>query len=463
MVFSREFQNPPPKKVGNPEQLSSPCYTGSAMMDLSINNVRARILTAGDMWWDLSNPQYEVPKGSGNHSLFAGSLWLGGIDASGQLHLASMSYRQSGTDFWPGPLDTISASTDGAVCDRYDKLFKIKRTEVEKFVSDFNSNSLTYIPPSILNWPGNGNPAFNHTKYLAPFHDRNGDGIYNPYDGDYPDFDLTGERRCQAGLKGDELIWWVFNDKGNFHSESGSLAMGMEIHAQAFAFSTGDEINNATFYNYKIINRSTYQLSDFYFGQWVDSDLGKYNDDYVGCNVELGLGYCYNGDNQDGNGDPGTYGDYLPAVGIDFLSGPLADLNDFVDNDRDCLVDEPGERFAMSKFLYYSGSFSVTGNPGNGVETYLYMTGRWKDGLRMSYGGNAYNTGGPFCDFMFPGSSDQTYSWGTGGTCQNPVTIQPPWDESTSGNIPADRRFIQSCGPFTMKPGAVNSITLGAI
>ena len=41
-----------------------------------------------------------------------------------------------------------------------------------------------------------------------------------------------------------------------------------------------------TFYNYKIINRSTLPLSDVYFGQWVDPDLGYYLDDYVGCDVK---------------------------------------------------------------------------------------------------------------------------------------------------------------------------------
>ena len=54
-----------------------------------------------------------------------------------------------------------------------------------------------------------------------------------------------------------------------------------------------------TFYSYKIINRSTETLNETYFGQWVDPDLGNYQDDYVGCDVELGLGYCYNGDADD--------------------------------------------------------------------------------------------------------------------------------------------------------------------
>ena len=66
----------------------------------------------------------------------------------------------------------------------------------------------------------------------------------------------------------------------------GSLEpIGLEIQAQAFAFSTNDEINNMTFYNYKLVNRSHNALNDAYFGVHVDPDLGNYQDDYVGCDV----------------------------------------------------------------------------------------------------------------------------------------------------------------------------------
>ena len=55
-------------------------YAPQAQSDLNINNVRARILGGGDMWWDLNDARYEVPKGGGKHSMFAGALWL--VDAS---------------------------------------------------------------------------------------------------------------------------------------------------------------------------------------------------------------------------------------------------------------------------------------------------------------------------------------------------------------------------------------------
>ena len=75
----------------------------------------------------------------------------------------------------------------------------------------------------------------------------------------------------------------------------------------------------------------------------------------------------------------------------------------------------------------------------------------------MEYGGNGFNTSGVGCDFMFPDDSDQQKYWGTKGV------VVAPWSETSAGNAEGDRRFIQSAGPFTLEPGAVNYITTGAI
>jgi hypothetical protein len=40
---------------------------------------------------------------------------------------------------------------------------------------------------------------------------------------------------------------------------------------------------------------------------------------------------------------------------------------------------------------------------------------------------------------------------------------QGGWTEVTAGNKPGDRRFLQSAGPFTLKPGAVNKVTVGVV
>src|ERR1043165_8448915 len=75
------------------------CAPAAAQEDLDINNVRATILTGGDMWWNLVDGKYLVPKPAkgetGPTSQFAGSLWIGGFDASNALKVAAMTYRQT--------------------------------------------------------------------------------------------------------------------------------------------------------------------------------------------------------------------------------------------------------------------------------------------------------------------------------------------------------------------------------
>jgi hypothetical protein len=431
-------------------KIAAGCSPSTSQTDLDINNVRTTIMGGGDMWWNLADAQYEVPKKGNKHSMFAGALWIGGIDAGGQLKVAAMTYRQSGNDFWPGPLNTTNATISSDECTKWDKHFKLERSAVEEYVARFDTDPTYIIPNSILEWPTAGDPTLGQDQFLAPFYDVNANGIYEPYDGDYPDYNITGNNK-QAKLFGDQTLFWIFNDKGNVHAETEAEPLGLEIHAQAFGFTADNELNDMTFYNYKIINRSTLPLNDTYFGQWVDPDLGYYLDDYVGCDVGLGLGFCYNGDAEDEGAN--GYGFNPPAIGVDFFQGPLADLGDGIDNDRDGVIDESGEQIMMSKFVYYNNDATVIGNPNGGTDIYNYLKGIWKDNVPMTYGGDGHGAGvgstPELCNYMFPNETDTVF-----GT---------PWTEVTAGNIPADRRFIQSAGSFTLEPGAVNEITTGVV
>jgi hypothetical protein len=462
------------KKPLSPDQsgaVRSGCVPATDKADLDINNVRTTILTGGDMWWDLLNGKYFVPKppkGSvGTTALFAGSLWIGGQDVGGSLKVAGMTYRQTGNDFWPGPLNDVTVDITASQCAEWDKHYTINRADVETYYNWAIGPRTTPNPTPkdamdvINSWPTVG---FNN-RSLAPYWDVDGSGSYDPDAGDIPDFDITGTRGCNAQLFGNQSMFWVFNDKGSIHTETGGTAIGLEIQAQGFAFKTSDEINNMTFYRYKIINRSSSDLNNTYFGVWCDPDLGSGTDDYVGCDVELGLGYCYNGDLVDDNPFPGQipYGANPPAIGIDFFEGPFAD-KDGIDNKADSvpssflnygngIVDD--ERIGMAKFVYYNNDFTSTGNPVGALNFYNYLRGIWKDGSSITYGGNGHLGSLP-CSYMFPGASDPK-GFGT------KMIPQSPWDEASVGNVPADRRFLESAGPFTLKGGAVNTITIGVV
>lgn len=506
---------------------SATCLPASSSNELSVNNVRAYLETGGTMWFK-EVAEYEVPKGSGKTSMFSAGLWIGGQDAAGQLKLAAVRFRQVGDDYWTGPLKIQGAGTTQTMCIKFDKFFKITRAEVDNHISS-HSTSGYVMPASIANWPAHGDEGYSY--YLAPFKDVNENGVYDPASGDYPYYDInndlcpwtedniaaaaahtlprTPEDVLYYGtdwhnsngmiyadhvLKGDETCFWIFNDNAGPHTESGGSAIGLEIRGQAFGFSTNDELNNMTFYSYEIINRSTYTLTNTFFSQWVDPDLGYAKDDYVGCDVARGLGYCYNGSNVDGTGQVEAYGDQPPAVGVDFFQGPYMDadnrdnpkfyadsasfpgycarfLNSEYSADQmaingvnfgDGIIDN--ERFGMRRFVYHNNDNSVTGDPSVDWQYYNMLQGIWKDNTKMKYGGNAHTSNGgngPDCDFMFPALSD-VCNWGTQGV--DPVPAQygsDGWTEMNVGNAPQDRRFMQSAGPFTLKPGAVNYITVG--
>ena len=89
------------------------CLPATSAIDLDINNVRARLMTGGDMWWNIGEgvAAYEVPKGSGKSSQFAASCWIGGFDQQNQLKVAAQTYRQDGNDYWPGALDASANIT----------------------------------------------------------------------------------------------------------------------------------------------------------------------------------------------------------------------------------------------------------------------------------------------------------------------------------------------------------------
>jgi hypothetical protein len=526
-VFARELVTDTVNyKKARLKQTTAGCAPAASYEWLDINNVRARINTGGDMWWDLpggTGSKYFIPKNGSATSMFSGSLWIGGLDINNQLKLAALRYRGIGVDYWTGPL-TIdgTAAIDNDVCAKYDKLFKMNRAMVDEFLSHTDPETGVFvpdenytIPKEIMDWPAHGDPSRGQSYYLAPFYDNDGDGEYNPLMGDYPYYDIANEL-CHTKtptmdeeiegsiygsiladqvIKGDQTLWWVFNDKGNIHSETKGSAIGMEIRAQAFAFATNDVINNMTFYSYEIINRSTFELTQTYFSPWVDTDLGYAWDDYVGCDVARGLGYCYNGKQVDGNGEPESYGDQPPAIGVDFFQGPYMDP-DGIDNPKYEKVYDPNtgeviykqlcdesingvnfgngivddERFGMRRFVYHNNSTGPQGDPRIAPEYYNYLRGFWRDGTPMMYGGTAYvggpGTVGPVCDFMFPGDSDPC-NWGTGGIPPNGGYTQNGfyWTELTGNNggpnPPGDRRFMQSAGPFTLKPGAVNYITVG--
>lgn len=453
------------------------CANSESQIDQAINNVRARLLGGGDCWWDFTRGRYIVPKvdpASGQpevSSIFAGAVWLGGIDPGNNLKLACQDYRSDGkNDFWPGPI-SLGGVTESFTCANWDRHFRVTGEEIRKHLANIANGNLNPndIPRGIKGWPAKGNEYFLSVwgfdlpftqQALAGFYDVGPTiGTYEPLEGDYPSIEIRG---CALDKYPDEMIFWIYNDHGGgqAHARTNGRAIQMEVQVQAFGYTTNDELNDMTFQRYKLINRATDRIDSMFFAMWVDPDLGCDEDDYIGCDTLNDLMYIYNQDQTDGNpgatcpsGAP-TYGTKIPLLGVDYFRGPqkvvLVPDTTTIDNPNDSI--EVEIELGMNSFMYYNrtglnGAPAGTVDPTAPNEYYNYITGTWRDGTPLTYGGSGYAPGNPGQRIRY-------------------CFTEPPNDPSgwsmCTANLPlGDRRTLQASGPFTLKPSAVNELIIG--
>lgn len=432
---------------------------------LNVNNINARFNCFGNQFWDFETAKFKVPNGSESTSIFAQSLWLGGLDEIGNLHLAGETYRQGGMDYWTGP---ISDLYDSIYDQKWMHIWKLNRDEIEHHKAHWWEAA--YEPISdILTWPGNGDVDLGQSEKIAPFEDYNNNGIYEPMLGDAP------------VIRGDQALFFIYNDERNPHYETNGIPLGIEIRSMAYAFNNPEDsaLWNTIFIHYDIENKSDTAYHDMYLGVFTDTDLGNADDDRIECDVKAGMYFCYNGLETDAGGEE-SYGEHPPAQGILFLGGPTLE-DDGIDNPKfDALgqqiVDESinglnfgdgiidNERMGMTQFIYYNNSGGIGGNPNGADEMYLYLHNFWDDNSKVQYGGYghlSYGAVGPDCNFMFPRDTDP-YNWGTYGLIPNGGYNQNGlfWTEEQVNANPDDRRGLGSSGPFSFQPGQTHSLDI---
>ncbi len=468
------------------------CSKGKTQTDMAVNNVRARLLTSGDVWWDGRNGRYIVPKVPAGvpevSSIFAGGVWIGGKDQGGNLKVAASTFpNATSLDWWPGPLDPTNGTVTETVCKNWDRQFKVTGANIDKFRKAYNAapkdpidkytvldaGFLGTVPEDVLGWPSKGNKYFadiagfslpDTDQGLAYFFDNNGDGDYDPNTGDYPVIYVKG---CNTPQYPDEMIFWIYNDAGGAHTESGGIPIRMEVQVQSFAYSTNDELNNMTFMAYRLVNRAAEDIKETYFAVWTDPDLGCYQDDYVGCDTTVvptlrgprtrDLMYIYNQDKTDGiNGCTclavNTYCNDVPIMGIDYFRGP---------SDPDKLVKDPisgkliPKEIGMSSFMYYNNGAvgnppSATTDPAVVEDFYNYLKGNWKGGVPLTNANTGYN----------PGNTDPKVKQVKYAFYDAPDKVGG-WSMFQGNAAAGDRRTLQASGPFRLTPGAVNELIVG--
>ncbi|CAN5225383.1 hypothetical protein BH09BAC5_BH09BAC5_22930 [soil metagenome] len=332
---------------------------------LNSNNITAAFNADGIMFSANASPFNHIISPGNGISYSIANLWIGGYDQHGDLHVSAQTYRQSGTDFWPGALDTNSVSCTSIQSNHYNRLWKLNCSEVDSFVSYLQGQGGPgySVPMDIQTWPGNGQVSAGEEQYLAPFIDADADGYYNWTAGDYPI------------ARGDQSLFYVYNDSlvGNTHTESQGKSLGMEIEAMPYEFNRpwDDALMNTVFIHYTIVNHSQEIYDSTRIGFWSDFDLGNSAMNRVGSDSILSASYHYSQND---------------AVGIIFLNTP------------------------MNNTIAYGNNFGFTGNPSTSDDYYDYLKGRWKDGSHLTFGSNGYG-GSVSSNWMFSGDPVSNSGW----------------------------------------------------
>jgi len=394
------------------------------------NNISTIIYNSGVFNQDprtTNTPGFMWPKGSNKFACFTAGLSIGCyIDTSTEPGIQKFvmgqvmaSYKG---EYTPGYV--ISGGVPNPQTGVDFKLYKVK------------SGDNAGTNPDYANW-------FKMVPYGAPYVDVNGNGQFDP------DVDIPGRKNASQTVfmtMTDAFVDQKSPGEG-FGGGVNSPLLYAEAQFTAWAYNSPG-LEDLQFINWIVTNKGNRPWTRTYMGVVVDPDLGDANDDYIGCDTTLNLGFCYNGDNE----DP-IYGAAPPAFGMDYFKSPI--------------IRATNDTLGLTSFVFFTNTGSspppCESDPnGEPYPAYLMLTGVKKDST--SYvdptqvtSGNCYKK----TKFVYPGDPEQNTGWTelkgslqncNKDSCGTPLTVNPT----------GDRRFIFNSGreDFVFNPGDTQNIVL---
>lgn len=360
---------------------------------------------------------------------YASSQYTIGKSLSGDLEGFFMNYGSNGS-FVPGPY-TSAGSYSHLIEDKYNRGYYVSKEMIEAHITAIGNNDPNYVIPfGIKYWPTNGDITKGQAENLAAYVDRNGNGSYDPENGDYP------------SIYGDQCLLNIYHQHP-LMLESNSI----ETHQYYFTFdcTIGDELENTVFIRQDEFLRE-HDLIDAYHGTFMDLDIGRPFDDYCGTNVELGMIYGYNGDSVD-EPTPGiaVFNDTLPYFGIMALKGVKlpesgADRPFGVGPNESINGLGFGDGIPGNEYYTIESSITITSispgaiNPNDLSSAYSVMQGNYGNGTQQ-YSGSI-----PIRHSYFDNSDPLFYTSGGLNHGNN-------YSELTENNTVGDRRMYCASGP----------------
>lgn len=452
IVGSSEFQD---NFNGLAKEVSNPTKTV-----MNINNIQIWVDKRGFFPWDgtATGTAGEYPKGTGGLIFAEGMLWgakVSDADTTQRVRVNGATYAsglKAGKVLYDGEGNVIG-SENPTSRHAWRVRSDYETADLGSDAASFYVKSLDDVTDSDVqtifdqyeydwnNWPATDG---------APYQDVDSDGNYDPT------IDIPGYPGAT------QTIWLVANDIP-FHVDEdtgeecyencaeweqhvsqnsyGSNAIGMEMQLTmwAYDFSSTNPLGNMLFKRARLSytglpgGPDDATLDTLYFAQWSDPDLGTYTDDYVGCDVDLSLGYVYNGNTLDHDFND-YYGLPVPAGGYDFLQGPVVD----------------GDTLGMTAFTYFGAGSSIS-DPD--LEEYA-GTLQFFNLMEGYLPRPEYPEQEPWVD---PVSGEETKFVLAG----DPVTGEG-WVDGIQ-LPPGDRRLVMATGPFQMAKGETQDVVLALV
>jgi len=411
---------------------------------INVNNLSTFFYNDGNSEIDpTGNAGTQYPSRSGLTAVFeSGIVWGAKITNDPQVRVGGSTYRQGlqgGKIIFPGVAEDPNLPKNRIYRVRNDvypggPAVDLIREANDEFIS--TQAVRNQYETDWTEWPALDG---------APYTDVNNNGIYDPAT------DVPGI----IGAK--QTIWYVANDLDAVKTALlyGTQPLGIEMQATIWNYDISGLHDNTIFKKYILINKSNTNFNDMFISQWSDPDVGIANDDFVGCDTMLNLGFAYNGPDKDI-----IYGLAPPVVGYDLLQGPIVQGIDGQDRNRNGINDAyeyaylngrlvgPGYiNLLMTAFYYFTiGDSTVIdptmGDPVGSTQFYNYLQG--KVGLTGEHFLDP--TIGSHTNFAFAGDPISRTGWLDGML------------------LPSnDRKMGLSAGPFNMAPHDTQEVIIAEI
>ena len=380
---------------GNPYQIISNPNQVFAVdsKKLEANQISTWFRTNGSFNRDPStgNSGFEWPKGSLRYARYASGIWIGAVVGNDTL----VAVAEYDYEYLPGYIDD-QGNPQGK--------------------DDANYRIYTLTPTDTSDYTAWRTIASQQGAYL----DSNG----NPF------------------LMGSQTQFYSYTDgypEAHGNRAGSTRPLKAQILQTNWSYAVNGPLSSMAFSEFRIINRSSDVWTRCYIALWTDDDLGDANDDAVGVDTMLNLGYTYNFDNNDAQ-----YGASPPAVGFDYFRGPIFPspgdtVRYYSPPGSNKLIVKPNyKELGVTAFNMYTNGDPTIGDPSNFRETFLNL-----QGIRRT--GDPWIN--PITNQVTPYAYSGDPSTGTGWIMD-------------AGN---DRRFMQCSGPLTVNPNDTQYIVVSQI